>query len=544
MILSSPFFKLSNLQHSTQQTQHTHTVPSYAATSSFLACLPLYPIPYSPSFTLQSPATPSINLPPLLYKTSPLLFVPFQINQLLLLYLFINSTQMGTLCTEQNQHQHEHQLDPQLHLLSPTKQSPLHPHHHRLLQDPNIPPRKLLSRRAAAASLLLPISGSLDFFSDSSSSSSPSKHFADAAAALMHKFLPYNGDSSDLQDDGFDPDADPYSSDQFRMFEFKVRRCTRSRSHDWTDCPFAHPGEKARRRDPRKYHYSGTVCPEYRRGGCSRGDDCEFAHGVFECWLHPVRYRTEACKDGKNCKRKVCFFAHSPRELRILPFQDSEDEVGKFRNLNHGVIGHCCKYCCPSPTSTLLAGMAHMSPPLSPPAASPPLSPVSAVVPRGGAGFSTTTTTTAAAAVSRIIGGDRLDSRGGLRGTYDDLRGLSYKELALNELMSSMEGVNILNDGLGGGNVPWVDVVNGDDDCICGQQQQQQFVMSPSSTPNPPPMNYFNSLNCFDPCAAAASSGYRDNIGFNSNDGDDSRTLVNGGGAAGPDLGWVNDLLM
>lgn len=43
-----------------------------------------------------------------------------------------------------------------------------------------------------------------------------------------------------------------YSSDEFRMYEFKVRRCVRTRTHDWTDCPFAHPGEKARRRDPHR----------------------------------------------------------------------------------------------------------------------------------------------------------------------------------------------------------------------------------------------------------------------------------------------------
>lgn len=42
------------------------------------------------------------------------------------------------------------------------------------------------------------------------------------------------------------------------------------------ECPFAHPGEKARRRDPRRYRYSGTACPEYRRvrshgGSCMAG---------------------------------------------------------------------------------------------------------------------------------------------------------------------------------------------------------------------------------------------------------------------------------
>lgn len=45
---------------------------------------------------------------------------------------------------------------------------------------------------------------------------------------------------------------------------------------------------------------------------------CEYAHGVFECWLHPAQYRTRLCKDGTNCTRRVCFFAHTPEELRPL----------------------------------------------------------------------------------------------------------------------------------------------------------------------------------------------------------------------------------
>jgi hypothetical protein len=96
----------------------------------------------------------------------------------------------------------------------------------------------------------------------------------------------------------------------------QVRRCTKTRAHDWTECPFTHPGEKARRRDPRRFAYCGTACPDFRKGSCRRGDACEFAHGVFECWLHPARYRTQSCKDGPGCTRRVCFFAHLPGELR------------------------------------------------------------------------------------------------------------------------------------------------------------------------------------------------------------------------------------
>ncbi|CAH8387573.1 unnamed protein product [Eruca vesicaria subsp. sativa] len=111
-----------------------------------------------------------------------------------------------------------------------------------------------------------------------------------------------------------------YATDEFRMYSFKVRPCSRAYSHDWTECPFVHPGENARRRDPRKYHYSCVPCPDFKKGACfcTRGDMCEYAHGVFESWLHPAQYRTRLCKDGTGCARRVCFFAHTPDELRPL----------------------------------------------------------------------------------------------------------------------------------------------------------------------------------------------------------------------------------
>ncbi|KAK9283207.1 hypothetical protein L1049_011443 [Liquidambar formosana] len=107
-----------------------------------------------------------------------------------------------------------------------------------------------------------------------------------------------------------------YGTDEFRMYAFKVKPCSRAYSHDWTECPFVHPGENARRRDPRKYPYSCVPCPEFRKGTCRQGDACEYAHGVFECWLHPAQYRTRLCKDETGCTRKVCFFAHKREELR------------------------------------------------------------------------------------------------------------------------------------------------------------------------------------------------------------------------------------
>ncbi|XP_074573190.1 zinc finger CCCH domain-containing protein 33-like [Curcuma longa] len=109
-----------------------------------------------------------------------------------------------------------------------------------------------------------------------------------------------------------------YGTDDFRMYTFKVKPCSRAYSHDWTECPFVHPGENARRRDPRKHSYSCVPCPEFRKGSCRNGDACEYAHGVFESWLHPAQYRTRLCKDETGCNRRVCFFAHKPEELRAV----------------------------------------------------------------------------------------------------------------------------------------------------------------------------------------------------------------------------------
>ncbi|KAE8677919.1 Zinc finger CCCH domain-containing protein 49 [Hibiscus syriacus] len=320
--------------------------------------------------------------------------------------------------------------------------------------------------------------------------------------AILEKYLlsnrNYNGEDEEN-------DADPYAADHFRMYEFKVRKCTRNRSHDWTDCPFAHPGEMARRRDPRRYRYSSTVCSDFRRGGgCPRGDDCDFAHGVFECWLHPTRYRTEACKDGKDCKRKVCFFAHSSRELRLLPAEASP----KYKNSGSCSCSplsrntHCCLFChsaTSSPTSTLL-GLSHLS---RSPSSSPPLSPVKN-------GFSPFL---------------RYSDQPSKLGT----KTMSYRHV-LNELMSSMEKMNFYeasspmtgrNNNPTITNIPWLDLP------LIGEDQSPiQFALSPS-WPSP------------------SASGQHFGATSKPFGGDDEKRNENGLGCdSDPDLGWVNELLI
>ncbi|KAL7086957.1 hypothetical protein ACP275_13G035500 [Erythranthe tilingii] len=396
---------------------------------------------------------------------------------------------MGSVCAEQQQHKfhHSHQLFNNL-----TKKS---------LRDVDIPPRKLLGRRSAAAA------AAGDVYADSPR----------AEDAVFSKFLPYNNADAD-------DDDDPYSSDQFRIYEFKVRKCNRSRSHDWTDCPFAHPGEKARRRDPRRYRYSGTVCSEFRKGHCGKGDNCEFSHGVFECWLHPSRYRTEACKDGKNCKRKVCFFAHSTRQLRIVPDTSSPSspppaaaavmdhspaaEKNMYRNPNV----NCCLFChsvtttTASPTSTLMMGMSHhLSPPASPPispAYSPEFSPYGFLPEFGGGG-------------------------GG---------GLSYKDAILNELMASVEAMNMNEAAQAAAaaakrNLPWLDVN------FSAEEHQPQFVLSPSTPTTLAGRGHSKFVS-------GDSKFYRGDISSrNLMENNRYNNSNNEGNMVGPDLGWVNDLL-
>ncbi|KAF8760570.1 hypothetical protein HU200_010041 [Digitaria exilis] len=118
--------------------------------------------------------------------------------------------------------------------------------------------------------------------------------------------------------------------DAFWVYMYKVHRCPQPSTHDWTRCPYAHTGERARRRDPRRFSYLAEPCPAFResqmqeqlagRGAapaCVHGGlRCRYAHGVFELWLHPARFRTVLCDAGASCPRPVCFFAHSGAELR------------------------------------------------------------------------------------------------------------------------------------------------------------------------------------------------------------------------------------
>jgi hypothetical protein len=52
-----------------------------------------------------------------------------------------------------------------------------------------------------------------------------------------------------------------FASEAYYLYCFKILSCPLKASHDWSACPWAHPKEQARRRDPRRFYYLPVMCP-------------------------------------------------------------------------------------------------------------------------------------------------------------------------------------------------------------------------------------------------------------------------------------------
>lgn len=88
-------------------------------------------------------------------------------------------------------------------------------------------------------------------------------------------------------------------------------------------CPFAHPGEKAKRRCPKRYRYSGTACPEFRRVGAAAwliSSCCPPGHcPCLTLWC---------CTIGAACFRSLAL--HLPADWKVsfqhtIRMQDASD---------------------------------------------------------------------------------------------------------------------------------------------------------------------------------------------------------------------------
>ncbi|WIA15220.1 hypothetical protein OEZ85_001898 [Tetradesmus obliquus] len=113
------------------------------------------------------------------------------------------------------------------------------------------------------------------------------------------------------------PGASKHQTAEFFLWTFKIEPCRADYPHNWSLCPYVHPNEKARRRDPRLFEYEPLPCPDDKKGTtCPRGELCNYTHNIYEYWCHPKRFRTQVCQLGGACNRPICFFAHTAQELR------------------------------------------------------------------------------------------------------------------------------------------------------------------------------------------------------------------------------------
>ncbi|KAF8066266.1 SULTR2 [Scenedesmus sp. PABB004] len=132
-------------------------------------------------------------------------------------------------------------------------------------------------------------------------------------------------------------------SESFRVYCYKIVPCAKKFGHDWSECPFAHEGEKATRRCPALYRYSSIVCPEVRQSkACPRGDVCPYSHSIFEYWMHPARFRAQLCSFGTECNRRICFFAHTQDQLRVPSEPTVADALASRAPYLQGRPGDAC----------------------------------------------------------------------------------------------------------------------------------------------------------------------------------------------------------
>uniref|UniRef100_H2YS29 C3H1-type domain-containing protein n=1 Tax=Ciona savignyi TaxID=51511 RepID=H2YS29_CIOSA len=93
-------------------------------------------------------------------------------------------------------------------------------------------------------------------------------------------------------------------------------------------CPQYH-NAKDRRRNPKKFKYRSSPCPNVKQGDdwkdpscCEKGDSCLFCHTRTEQQFHPEIYKSTKCHDMTQtgyCPRgPFCAFAHVEQEIRVV----------------------------------------------------------------------------------------------------------------------------------------------------------------------------------------------------------------------------------
>uniref|UniRef100_A0A668AUP0 Unk like zinc finger n=1 Tax=Myripristis murdjan TaxID=586833 RepID=A0A668AUP0_9TELE len=108
----------------------------------------------------------------------------------------------------------------------------------------------------------------------------------------------------------------------FVLANYKTDQCTKPPRlcRQGYACPHYH-NSRDRRRNPRKFKYRSTPCPNVKHGDewgepskCDGGDSCQYCHSRTEQQFHPEIYKSTKCNDMRQtgyCPRgPFCAFAH------------------------------------------------------------------------------------------------------------------------------------------------------------------------------------------------------------------------------------------
>uniref|UniRef100_A0A3Q2Q6I3 Unk like zinc finger n=1 Tax=Fundulus heteroclitus TaxID=8078 RepID=A0A3Q2Q6I3_FUNHE len=112
----------------------------------------------------------------------------------------------------------------------------------------------------------------------------------------------------------------------FVLANYKTDQCTKPPRlcRQGYACPHYH-NSRDRRRNPRKFKYRSTPCPNVKHGDewgepskCDSGDSCQYCHSRTEQQFHPEIYKSTKCNDKRQtgyCPRgPFCAFAHVEKE--------------------------------------------------------------------------------------------------------------------------------------------------------------------------------------------------------------------------------------
>ncbi|XP_034075477.1 putative E3 ubiquitin-protein ligase UNKL isoform X5 [Gymnodraco acuticeps] len=111
----------------------------------------------------------------------------------------------------------------------------------------------------------------------------------------------------------------------FVLANYKTDQCTKPPRlcRQGYACPHCH-NSRDRRRNPRKFKYRSTPCPNVKHGDewgepskCDSADSCQYCHSRTEQQFHPEIYKSTKCNDMRQtgyCPRgPFCAFAHVER---------------------------------------------------------------------------------------------------------------------------------------------------------------------------------------------------------------------------------------